>query len=243
MEVAGVPEEDGHDANGVGCLPRRRMLGRAREMLLDQAFFARDVVVLALDLLGRELRRDGVAMRITEVEAYAGPEDSASHARFGRTPRNAPMWGPPGHAYVYVCYGIHSMLNIVGRQEGEAGAVLIRACEPVAGLEVIRARRGAKDGPVLLAGPGKVGAALAIDVSFSGHPLFEEGGLTLHEGTPRGEVLAGARIGIDYASPADREAPLRFAVADSPWVSRRGALRPLREARRDLAERLRSVRR
>lgn len=217
------------------------MLARAAAML-DQGFFARDVRELAIDLLGRELRRGEVALRITEVEAYAGPEDSASHARFGCTPRNTPMWGPPGHAYVYVCYGIHAMLNIVGRSEGEAGAILIRSCEPVDGLDVVRARRGGKDGPVLLTGPGKVGAALAIDTSFSGHALFEEGGLTLHEGEPPRDILAGAWVGIEYASPADREAPLRFAIAGSPWVTKRSALAPLSGPRTGPAAPRRSAR-
>ena len=193
--------------------------------MLDQRFFARDVRTVALELLGRELRRDGVVLRITEVEAYAGPEDSASHARFGQTARNAPMWGPAGHAYVYVCYGIHSMLNVVAERDGQAAAILIRSCEPIAGLDVVRARRGGKDGPVLLTGPGKIGAALALDTSFSGHALFEPGGLTLHEGEPAREVLAGARVGIDYAEPIDRDRPLRFAIRGSRWVTKASALR------------------
>lgn len=197
------------------------------EALLEESFFARDACSVARDLLGRELRRDGVALRITEVEAYAGPEDSASHARFGRTARTAPVWGPPGRAYVYVCYGIHAMLNVVARVEGEASAILIRACEPVSGLDVIRERRGRRAGPVLLTGPGKVGAALALDTSFSGHALFTPGGLTLCEGEPARDVLVGPRVGIDYADEVDRQAPWRFAVADTPWVSARRGLRPL----------------
>lgn len=210
---------------------------------LDQRFFARDVRTVAIDLLGRELRRDAVALRITEVEAYAGPEDSASHARFGRTARNAPMWGPAGHAYVYVCYGIHAMLNVVAGLEGAAAAVLIRSCEPVAGLDIVRARRGDKEGPVLLTGPGKIGAALALDTSFSGHALFEPGGLTLHEGEPAREVLTGARVGIDYAAPLDRDAPWRFAVSGSRWITRATGLMPLNGDRRGSAARPRSARR
>ena len=211
--------------------------------MLDQRFFARDVRTVALDLLGRELRRDGVVLRITEVEAYAGPEDSASHARFGRTARNAPMWGPAGHAYVYVCYGIHSMLNVVAERDGQAAAILIRSCEPIAGLDVVRARRGGKAGPVLLTGPGKIGAALALDTSFSGHALFEPGGLTLHEGEPAREVLAGARVGIDYAEPIDRDRPLRFAVRGSRWITKANTLSPLSGPRRASAARPRSARR
>jgi DNA-3-methyladenine glycosylase len=195
--------------------------------ILEQSFFARDVCEVAIDLLGRHLRHGPVVVRITEVEAYGGPEDSASHARFGRTARNAPMWGPPGHAYVYVCYGLHAMLNVVTNADGEAAAVLVRSCEPVEGLDVIRARRRGKEGPVLLAGPGKVASALALDASFSGHPFYLPGGLTIEEGEPARDILVGARVGIDYAAPADREAPKRFAIATSAWVTKKRALRPL----------------
>lgn len=161
-------------------------------------------------------------MTITEVEAYAGPEDTASHARFGVTPRNATMWGPGGHAYVYLCYGIHNMLNISADVSGRASAVLIRACEPVAGLEQIRRRRGgrgAKSDAALLTGPGKVGSALAIDPSWSGHPLFRKQDLYLVPGDPPAGVLVGPRVGIDYAAPADRARPWRFAAAASMCVS------------------------
>lgn len=154
--------------------------------------------------------------------------DSACHSRMGRTPRNAAMWGPAGHAYVYLCYGLHQMLNVVTGPEGSGEAVLVRAAEPVSGLETIRARRGGKDGPALLTGPGKVGAALAIDTAWSGHPLFRAGGLELLDGPPPVGVLVGPRVGIDYADDADRVAPWRFAVADSRWVSApRKGLAPL----------------
>lgn len=196
--------------------------------ILETAFFAREAPIVARDLLGRWLVRDRgsdreVVLRITETEAYGGPEDSASHCRAGRTARNEPMWGPPGRAYVYLCYGLHQMLNLVTGEEGQGQAVLIRACEPVAGLEVLRARRGV-DGPAMLTGPGKVGAALALDRSFSGHPLDRAGALELHAGEPASEVLAGVRIGVEYAQPRDRRARLRFAIAGSPWVSHRRLL-------------------
>lgn len=194
---------------------------------LPQSFFDRPVAELARALLGCRIARGRVILRITEVEAYAGPEDSASHARFGSTDRNAPMWGPPGHAYVYLCYGIHNMLNVTAEARGRAAAVLIRACEPVAGLEAIVRRRGGRTGTVLLSGPGKVGAALELDTDWSGHPLFESGGLCLLAGDPPTGVLAGPRVGIDFATPADRARPWRFAVAESPWVSRRRGLEPL----------------
>ncbi len=135
------------------------------------------------------------------------------------------MWGPPGHAYVYLCYGIHQMLNLVTNRDGEGAAVLIRSCEPVAGHGLIRRRRGGKDGPVLLTGPGKVGQALGLDTSFSGHPLFKKGGLEVRRGVAVDEVAVGPRIGIDYAEPEHRHAEWRLAVAGSPWVSHTRALR------------------
>ena len=100
--------------------------------LLPQDWYFRDVVEVARDLIGRHVRRGRVTLRITEVEAYRGPTDSAAHTSMGRTPRNEPMWGDGGHSYVYLCYGLHNMLNIVtGR--GEGAAVLIRSAEPVVG--------------------------------------------------------------------------------------------------------------
>lgn len=125
---------------------------------------------------------------------------------------------------MYLCYGIHQMLNLVTDADGVGAAVLIRAAEPVSGLEVVRSRRGNRRGPVLLNGPGKVGAALALDKSWSHHPVFEAGGLECRVGSPVTAVLAGPRVGIDFASPADRAARLRLAAADSPWVSYRRGL-------------------
>lgn len=133
--------------------------------------------------------------------------------------------GPAGHAYVYLCFGLHHMLNVVTGAPGEGEAVLIRACEPISGLAQITARRGGKRGPALLTGPGKVGQALAIDPSWSGHALFRRGGLSLLDGETPARHLVGPRVGIDYAEPADRDAPWRFALADTPWVSRRSSLR------------------
>ena len=164
-------------------------------------------------------------LAITEVEAYCGPDDSAAHTRMGRTARNAPMWGPGGRAYVYLCYGLHTMLNVVCGPPGSGCAVLIRAASIVAGEEEVRARRGGKVGPVLLTGPGKVGAALGLDVGFSHHPLTEPGGLVATAGVPPDGILVGPRVGIDYAAPADREALWRYAVAGTRWVSVRRTLR------------------
>ena len=193
--------------------------------LIPARFYARDADLVAPELLGMLLCREGVVLRITEVEAYRWPGDSACHARHGRTARNDALWGPPGCAYVYLCYGLHHMLNLVTGCDGEAGAVLVRAAEPVAGLETVRARRRGGTGPALLAGPGRLGAALALDLGLNRERLFRRGGLELRRGTPPAAILRGPRIGIDYAEPAHRALPWRFAAAGSRWVSRRAGLR------------------
>ena len=107
-------------------------LGVSAAPLLPQSFYARDALLVARDLLGKLLVRDAVALRITEVEAYRWPGDTANHCRAGRTPRNAAMWGPPGHAYVYLCYGMHNMLNLVTDREGEGAAPFIAIAEKLA---------------------------------------------------------------------------------------------------------------
>lgn len=178
-------------------------------------------------LLGQRLVREGVTVRITEVEAYGGPEDSASHARHGRTGRNAPIWGPSGHAYLYFCYGMHWMLNVVTGPEGEPSAVLIRGVEVLEGLETVLARRrAARATAQLCAGPGKVAQALGLDGTFSGHDLLAPGGLELRAGPPPMRVLAGPRLGIAFATPGDQARPWRFADADSRAVLQRKALHP-----------------
>ncbi len=192
---------------------------------LPLRFFARDVLEVAPALLGQHVCRDGVVLRITEVEAYRWPGDTACHARSGRTARNDAIWGPPGRAYVYVCYGIHTMLNVATGADGDAQAILIRACEPVEGLDEIERRRGGKSGPAMLAGPGKVGQALALDASWSGHPVHRPGGLTVCPGTPPERIAVGPRIGIDYADPEHVRLPWRYADADSRGVTHRKALR------------------
>jgi DNA-3-methyladenine glycosylase len=140
------------------------------------------------------------------------------------------MWGPGGRAYVYLCYGVHNMLNVSADIPGRAAAVLIRACEPLAGLETILRRRGrspkAEYGPELLAGPGKVGAALDVDASWSMHPLHRRGGLMLMPGEAPQEILAGPRIGIEFAGAEDRARPWRFAIAGHPAVTRRKLFDP-----------------
>jgi DNA-3-methyladenine glycosylase len=186
------------------------------------------VAEAARRLLGGRLIRGEVTLRITEVEAYGGPEDSASHARHGRTARNAVMWGPAGRAYLFFCYGAHWMLNVATGPEGQASAVLIRGAEVETGLDTVLARRGAaRATPALCAGPGKVAQALGLDRSFDGHDLWAEGGLMLRPGPPPAQLLAGPRLGIAYATSEDQARPWRFADGDSRAVARRKALAPL----------------
>lgn len=193
-------------------------------MPLPPEFYARDALEVAYDLIGATVTHAGVTVRLTEVEAYRFPGDTANHARFGRTRRNAPMWGPPGHAYVYLCYGLHPMLNLVTGPEGHAAAVLVRAAEPVEGLDRIRERRGGREGPESLAGPGKVAVALGLSTALSGTRL--DGPIVVEAGPPGLPLAVGPRVGIDYAAAADREAPWRVALAGSRWVSHPRGLRP-----------------
>lgn len=195
---------------------------------LPLSFFARDVLEVAPALLGTHLVRDEVVLRITEVEAYRWPGDTACHAKAGRTDRNAPLWGPAGLTYVYQCYGIHQMLNVVTGADGDAQAVLVRGCELVEGHDTVRARRGAKPAAMgsaaLLAGPGKVGQALGIDTRWCNHALYDPRALWLRRGRAPEAIATGVRIGIDYAEPEHVALPWRFADADSAAVTHRKAL-------------------
>ena len=190
-----------------------------------QAFLGRPVVEVARDLIGCRLRRGEVELRISEVEAYAGSSDTASHARFGKTARNSIMWGPAGRIYMYLCYGVHEMLNLVTGIEHEASAVLIRGCETLTGGELVSSRRGGKTGRDLLAGPGKVAQALALDRSWTGRKIGARAGLQL---LARAEgacsIVCGPRVGIDFAAQSDRRAPWRFAAAGAGGVSHRRLL-------------------
>ncbi|KAK9057677.1 hypothetical protein SSX86_022513 [Deinandra increscens subsp. villosa] len=187
--------------------------------ILGPDFYQIDALDLAPRLLGKYLRRDDVVLQITEVEAYRS-NDSACHGRVGVTSRTAPLFGPGGHAYVYLCYGMHTMLNVVADKQGIGSAVLIRSCAPVTGLETIKQRRGLDtEKPILLTGPGKVGQALGISKDWSNQPLFTPGGLELLDGPDVKELVVGPRVGIDYALPEHVGALWRFAIAGSPWIS------------------------
>jgi DNA-3-methyladenine glycosylase len=180
---------------------------------LPRRFYDRDAEAVARDLLGMLLvRRDGPVERVgrvVETEAYLGPHDLASHSSRGRTARNAAMFGPPGHAYVYLIYGMHFCLNAVTGPEGHAAAVLIRALEPLANLE---ARTD---------GPGRLCRALGIDRRLDGHDLT--GGELLcarpGAGLPRVEIEARPRVGVAYAGEWAAR-PLRFSIRGNRFVSR-----------------------
>ncbi len=177
-------------------------------------FFARSVHDVAPGLVGATLLVDGVGGTIVEVEAYH-PEDPASHAFRGRTARNASMFGPPGHAYVYRSYGIHWCLNLVCEEEGTAAAVLLRALEPTHGLEQMRERRGTHKPRLLCAGPGRLCEALAVTGAHDGAAL-DEPPFELHAGAGQVEVVAAPRIGITRAA----DLPWRYVLAGSRFVSR-----------------------
>jgi len=193
---------------------------------LRRTFFSRDPVIVARDLLGRILfyrtPQGLLAGRIVEPEAYRGEADAASHAFRGRTARNAVMFGAAGHAYVYFTYGMHYCLNVTADTSGVAGAVLLRALEPLAGMEIMR--RHGDHGPEgrLLSGPGKIGRGFGLNLRDNGRD-FTRGPLGLAAGTPvrDREVAISRRIGISRAV----DLPYRFSLIGSRSVSGRVAAR------------------
>jgi DNA-3-methyladenine glycosylase len=187
------------------------------------ALLSEDTVAAARALLGAILEHrspEGVAAgRIVETEAYLC-DDPACHAHRGETPRNKPMFGPPGRAYVYFIYGMHRCFNVVTGPAGRGEAVLIRALEPVSGLELMRRRRGVDDVRRLCDGPAKLVQALGIGAEHNGADLAR-GPLRLLQGTPEeadaaARVRAVPRVGISVAT----DLPLRFYPAGNPWVSK-----------------------
>jgi DNA-3-methyladenine glycosylase len=183
---------------------------------LGADFFDRSVHLVARELIGCRLFYGGVGGVIVETESYER-DDPACHAYVGLTDRTEVLFGPPGRAYVYLSSGIHSLLNFVAEPEGEAAAVLIRALEPTAGIESMRARREDRPDRDLCSGPGKLTEALGIGLHANEADLSREPFLLMapDEGW-EGEVLSGPRIGISKAV----ERPWRFCAADSPYVSR-----------------------
>jgi DNA-3-methyladenine glycosylase len=184
---------------------------------LDERFFARSVHEVAPELVGCSLRFGEVGGVIVETESY-DRDDPACHAYVGRTPRSEVLFGPPARAYVYLSYGIHSLLNFVCEPEGSAAAVLIRALEPIWGMEEMARRRGVADPRLLCSGPGRLTEALGIGLEWNRAPLleapFELRGRA--SGWRDVEVVATARIGISVAT----ERPWRFCAASSAHLSR-----------------------
>jgi DNA-3-methyladenine glycosylase len=183
-------------------------------MKLRREFFARSVHEVAPELIGVTLLVDGVGGRIVEVEAY-DHEDPAAHGYRGRTERNASMFGPPGHAYVYRSYGIHWCLNLVCEEEGSASAVLLRALEPTKGLDEMQARRGLDDERLLCSGPGRLCQALGVTREHDGLALDRDP-FELHARAGEPEIVTGLRVGITRAA----ERPWRYALAGSRFLSR-----------------------
>ncbi|MFF5172869.1 DNA-3-methyladenine glycosylase [Micromonospora sp. NPDC000089] len=184
------------------------------------ALLAGPVLPAARGLLGCRLAAGGVTVRITEVEAYAGTAgDPASHAHRGRTARNAVMFGPAGHAYVYFTYGMHWCLNVVTGPAGEASAVLLRAGEVIDGIAQARSRRPAVRRDVDLArGPARLCAALGVDRAAYGLDLLADGPVRLHPAVPplpEAAISAGPRVGVTGA----HDVPWRFWVTGDPTVS------------------------
>jgi len=176
--------------------------------------FSGDSHDVAAALIGAILLVDGVGGRIVETEAY-DHADPASHSFSGPTPRNEAMFGPPGRAYVYRSYGIHWCLNFVCREAGHGAGVLIRAIEPLQGLDIMRARRGVENPRLLCSGPGRVGQALGITRELNGKRLDRPPFKVLARVGPTA-VVAGPRIGISKAV----EVHWRFGLAGSRFVSR-----------------------
>jgi len=186
--------------------------------VIPRAFFARPVLEVAEELIGATFLVDGVGGKIVEVEAYHH-EDPAAHGYRGRTERNATMFGPPGHAYVYRSYGIHWCVNFVCELEGVADAVLIRALEPTHKLSLMRRRRGVEDERRLCSGPGRLCQALAITGAHDGLAL-DRPPFRLEPRTEKPEVVRGPRVGISRAT----DLPWRYGLAGSRYLSR--TLRP-----------------
>jgi DNA-3-methyladenine glycosylase len=196
---------------------------------LERTFYEGPTIDVARNLLGQVLLsvtpQGRTAGRIVETEAYLGADDPASHAARLRTGRVEAMWGEPGIAYVYRSYGIHAMLNVVTEPVGSTGAVLIRALEPVIGVDLMRSRRGLDDARLLCSGPGKLCQALGIGLDMHGTDLVTSDKLWISPGeTPR-DVSTSGRIGISRGQAH----PWRFWVTGNPHVSAHRRALPLAE--------------
>lgn len=196
--------------------------------MLPRSFYARPALDVARDLIGHVLVRrvsDGalLAGRIVETEAYTGPRDLACHAARGRTARNGVMFGPPGHAYVYFVYGMHWCLNLVTERDGFPAAVLLRALEPLDGVDIIRANRPkARRDTDLMSGPARLCQALAVDGALDGADVCAPDAALFVEDRelPPGTIATAPRVGVAYAGEWAAK-PYRFYDDASPHVSAR----------------------
>lgn len=173
---------------------------------LPRSFYARHTVTVARALLGKIVRHGETSGRIVETEAYLGTNDLAAHAAAGLTPRTRVIFGPPGHAYVYLNYGIHCCLNLVAEPEGTAGCVLIRALEPLTGLAQMRRRRGVREIANLTNGPGKLTKALGINLLHNGVDVTHGPIAVVDDGARVRKIGVSPRIGISKS----KDALLRF---------------------------------
>lgn len=181
---------------------------------LPRGFYSRDSAEVARDILGKVLVRGKRKGKITEAEAYYGKEDPASHASNGKTGRNEVMFGGAGLIYVYLCYGLHHLLNITTRKKGKPGAVLIRSLKPLEGLDEMKKMRQTTNDLELTTGPGRLTEALGIDGSFNGLDITDRASpLGILNGEVNGEIQRSPRIGVED----DRK--LRFYLGNSDYVS------------------------
>jgi DNA-3-methyladenine glycosylase len=185
--------------------------------ILRESFYSRPTVQVARDLLGKVVVHRKTAGRIVEVEAYLGLDDLAAHASHGLTERTHVLFGPPGRAYVYLIYGIHECLNFVAEADGVGGCVLIRALEPLSGLELMRSRcPAAREARQLCSGPGKLTAAMGITRALNGANVTRGREFLVRSGPPPVEIVTATRIGITKCA----DWPLRFYEKGSRFVSR-----------------------
>jgi len=200
------------------------MIDYKKEKILKRSFFERDTVLVAEELLGKVLVHKYnnilVSGRIVETEAYCGSDDLASHAAHKKSKRNSVMFGPVGHAYIYLIYGLHTCINVVARApEAAAGAVLIRALEPLEAIEFIEKQRNVRQSYNLTNGPGKIGQAFGISLNDTGVDMTnKEGHLYILDAPAlsQNNYTCSKRIGITK----NPDVLWRFFILNNPWVSR-----------------------
>ncbi|MEL4106242.1 DNA-3-methyladenine glycosylase [Oscillospiraceae bacterium WX1] len=192
-------------------------------MIIPRDFYEQDTLTVAQSLLGQLLVRHTPAGTVTgiivETEAYLGEKDDAAHSYRGKTARTSVQYGEKGHAYIYMIYGIHFCLNLTAGPPGLPEVVLIRAVEPVSGIELMAERRASKNRLALCSGPGKLCRAFDIGKELYGADVCQSGALYLVYSGQAVSVTASSRVGIDYAV-SSREMPWRFTISDNSYISK-----------------------